>query len=278
MDRNSKIYFTAGRLLVALLFVCMGIDCFVSAGTLNNAVPTFMGAPALWVTLLGIGWLMVGGCFLLNLLPRAAAVVATVSIMLILAMSTYRGFASADAFIPTVLSFAFYFAFMGCAMMIGWPAQRVFRLACPAIEDLFYAGRILMGIFFFTAGWLHFDNIKGDAAMMGNFPGSVFWVVFIGICWFAVSFSFFTNIMARTAGTLASLVLILIILVINFKSFGKADAWSVVYQIVRTLGVMGGCLLVASRGYYGLHVKSWWWPPVKWGWDLPKPESIESVK
>lgn len=278
MDRNSKIYFTTGRLLVALLFICMGIDCFISGDMLQKAVPTFIGAPMLWVTLVGIAWLGIGAGFISNVLPRAATALATLSIMLILAMSTYRGFASADAFIPTVLSFAFYFAFMGCAMMIGAPAARFSRFQYPAMDDLFYAGRVLMGIFFFTVGWLHFDNIKGDAAMMGNFPGSVFWVVFIGLSWFAVAFSFWTNIMARTAGILASLVLLLIIVVIDLKSFGKADGWSVIYQIVRTLGVMGGCLLVASRGYYGLHLKSWWWPPVKWGYDLPTPESFKSDK
>lgn len=267
-----------GRCLAGITFVIQGILFLVYRTELESAVPTFIGAPGFWVIVLGLCWLGTGASFLINFLTRLSGTLISIVIMLVLAMSTYRGFATAETFVPTVLSFAFGFILLGAALMVASRGQWApfgIKADMPVSDDLYYAGRTLCGCFFFTTGWLHFAHISEDAAML-SIPGAVFWVVFVGLCWFAVAFSFWTNIMARTAGLLASLLILIITFTINIKGLAQGGNFETFHQLANNLGAIAACILVGDRGHYWLNVKSWWLPPQKWGFDIGKENLLKS--
>ena len=59
-------------------------------------------------------------------------------------------------------------------------------------------GRIMLGLAYVVYGYLHFAHTAADAAMVPQGVGRpVVWVILIGICWWAVALSFFTNILTR---------------------------------------------------------------------------------
>lgn len=69
-------------------------------------------------------------------------------------------------------------------------------------------GRIMLGLAYVVYGYLHFAHTAADAAMVPQGVGRpVVWVILIGICWWAVALSFFTNILTRLSGVLASVLL-----------------------------------------------------------------------
>lgn len=71
-------------------------------------------------------------------------------------------------------------------------------------------GRIMLGLAYVVYGYLHFAHTAADAAMVPQGVGRpVVWVILIGICWWAVALSFFTNILTRLSGVLASVLLFL---------------------------------------------------------------------
>ena len=68
-------------------------------------------------------------------------------------------------------------------------------------------GRIMLGLAYVVYGYLHFAHTAADAAMVPQGVGRpVVWVILIGICWWAVALSFFTNILTRLSGVLASVL------------------------------------------------------------------------
>lgn len=73
-------------------------------------------------------------------------------------------------------------------------------------------GRIMLGLAYVVYGYLHFAHTAADAAMVPQGVGRpVVWVILIGICWWAVALSFFTNILTRLSGVLASVLLFLVL-------------------------------------------------------------------
>ena len=73
-------------------------------------------------------------------------------------------------------------------------------------------GRIMLGLAYVVYGYLHFAHTAADAAMVPQGVGRpVVWVILIGICWWAVALSFFTNILTRLSGVLASVLLFFVL-------------------------------------------------------------------
>ncbi|MFR5540191.1 MAG: hypothetical protein ACLTID_04495 [Barnesiella sp.] len=70
-------------------------------------------------------------------------------------------------------------------------------------------------------------------------------MIFIGICWWAVALSFFTNILTRLSGFLASVLLILVLFFVVLPDFESVSSW---ISIASIFAVMGGSLLVAMQG------------------------------
>ena len=63
-------------------------------------------------------------------------------------------------------------------------------------------GRIMLGLAYVVYGYLHFAHTAADAAMVPQGVGRpVVWVILIGICWWAVALSFFTNILCTSTGS-----------------------------------------------------------------------------
>ena len=88
-------------------------------------------------------------------------------------------------------------------------------------------GRIMLGLAYVVYGYLHFAHTAADAAMVPQGVGRpVVWVILIGICWWAVALSFFTNILTRLSGVLVS-------------------SW---LSMASVLGLIGGSLQVAAYG------------------------------
>lgn len=116
------------------------------------------------------------------------------------------------------------------------------------MNKLFFLGRIIIGIAFLIYGFMHFANVNADAAIVPHFVGfPVFWVYFIGCCWWAVAFSFFINIETRIAGWLASLLLFVILVSVQLFNFHGMES---MLGVASTLGLIGGCITVAEGGHY----------------------------
>ena len=93
-------------------------------------------------------------------------------------------------------------------------------------------GRIMLGLAYVVYGYLHFAHTAADAAMVPQGVGRpVVWVILIGICWWAVALSFFTNIF----------VLFFAIL----PDFHGVSSW---LSMASVLGLIGGSLQVAAYG------------------------------
>lgn len=113
---------------------------------------------------------------------------------------------------------------------------------------LAFVGRFLIGLAFIFYGYVHFAFAKHDAAIVPHFLGnSLFWVYFIGICWWATALSFFTNILTRYSGWLAALLLVLILVFVQLK--GPIDDVNPI-NIASVIGLMGGCIVVAEESRF----------------------------
>ena len=114
------------------------------------------------------------------------------------------------------------------------------------MKQIISLGRIFIGIAYLIYGYLHFSQIAVDANMVPSGIGpKTFWVIFIGICWWAVALSFFTNILTRLSGFLASVLLILVLFFVVLPDFESVSSW---ISIAPIFAGMGGSLLVAMQG------------------------------
>ena len=87
-------------------------------------------------------------------------------------------------------------------------------------------GRIMLGLAYVVYGYLHFAHTAADAAMVPQGVGRpVVWVILIGICWWAVALSFFTNILTRLSGVLASVLLFLVLFFAILPDFHGVSSW-----------------------------------------------------
>ena len=270
---QSKVYFDIGRIFLGIVFIYKAVELFCNMPSLDPAIPSFMGYPPFWVFCMGVIYGVTGISFIINVLTRSTGIACMLLMMLILGASSYRGFEFGGAFEWTALKFSGYFALMGGCLMVASKGQWWFT-GClahkPENLDYFYAGRVLIAVFFFTAGWLHLDNIHGDAHALAGFPGAIFWTVFSGFCWIAAGASYAMNILTRVA-TLGVVVLVTVItFMINLRGFDHNPAgkeWSQISQVASNLGLIAGCLIICSRGHWWFHESKWWYPPKTWGFD-----------
>ena len=107
-------------------------------------------------------------------------------------------------------------------------------------------GRIMLGLAYVVYGYLHFAHTAADAAMVPQGVGRpVVWVILIGICWWAVALSFFTNILTRLSGVLASVLLFFVLFFAILPDFHGVSSWP---SMASVLGLIGGSLQVAAYG------------------------------
>ena len=107
-------------------------------------------------------------------------------------------------------------------------------------------GRIMLGLAYVVYGYLHFAHTAADAAMVPQGVGRpVVWVILIGICWWAVALSFFTNILTRLSGVLASVLLFFVLFFAFLPDFHGVSSW---LSMASVLGLIGGSLQVAAYG------------------------------
>ena len=249
---NQKtVLSTSGRILLAVMITIMAIHYFEMPDKIDAVIAHDFVMPYYMVILTGLLWFLIASSFFINKGVKLSGSALILMIIVILALSTSRGFESKDTFVPTLLAFAFYISFIGGALMV---MSNDMELRFPIHEDvsdtMFIVGRILAGLFFAVAGFLHMINIKDDAAMLNGMPNAEFWVVFVGICWFATALSFWSNLMSRTSALLASLMILIITFMINIHAFGNGGDVNAIVQLAKNAGLIGVCLLVASRGKY----------------------------
>lgn len=114
------------------------------------------------------------------------------------------------------------------------------------MKNITALGRILVGIAYLFYGYLHFAHSAADAAVVPNSVGApMFWVIFIGICWWATALSFFINILTRVSGILASLLLLLIFCFAILPRFDGVSSW---LSMASIFAMIGGSLQVAAQG------------------------------
>lgn len=106
--------------------------------------------------------------------------------------------------------------------------------------------RILIGLSYGIFGYAHFAYAGDDMGLVPNFVGAaMFWVYFIGTCWWATALSFITNIMTRLSGILASVLLVLILLLVQLKGFHAPGS---LLSLSFTIALIGGSLMVSAYG------------------------------
>ena len=104
----------------------------------------------------------------------------------------------------------------------------------------------MLGLAYVVYGYLHFAHTAADAAMVPQDVGRpVVWVILIGICWWAVALSFFTNILTRLSGVLASVLLFFVLFFAILPDFHGVSSW---LSMASVLGLIGGSLQVAAYG------------------------------
>ena len=253
MERISQkiILSASGRILLAVLFTVQAVYYFVMPNKVDAVIAHDFVMPYYMVIIWGIIWFLIASAFYLNKFIRFSGTVLIFMIVAILAFSTFRGLESKETFVTTLLAFAFYISFIGGTLMVMANDMEVRLSAREEVSDALYiVGRILTGSFFVVAGFLHIINVKYEALMLNGMPHAEFWVIFVGICWFATALSFWSNLMTRTSAMLASIMILIITFMINIHAFGKGDDINAIVQLAKNTGLIGACLLVASRGKY----------------------------
>ena len=107
-------------------------------------------------------------------------------------------------------------------------------------------GRIFLGIAYLIYGYLHFTHTLADTNLIpGNMGYKTFWVILIGICWWATALSFFTDILTKLSGILASILLLLVFFVAVLPHFSGMAS---ILSTASIFGMIGGSLLISSKG------------------------------
>lgn len=111
-------------------------------------------------------------------------------------------------------------------------------------------GRIMLGVAYLIYGYLHFGYKVLEQGMVPDGVGSKpMWVIIVGICWWAVALSFFTNIMTRLSGILASVLLIVIAVTAVLPNFNGIASF---VNMASICAMIGGSLKVAADGSMGM--------------------------
>ena len=114
------------------------------------------------------------------------------------------------------------------------------------MKSLSALGRIFLGIAYLIYGYLHFSHTHADTNLIPeNMGHKTFWVIFVGICWWAAALSFFTNILTKLSGTLAAVLLLLVFFIVVLPHFSGMAS---ILSTASIFGMIGGSLLVSSKG------------------------------
>lgn len=114
--------------------------------------------------------------------------------------------------------------------------------------------RLILGLAYTVYGYVHFAYTRADEALVPHAVGiPAFWVILIGICWWAVALSFFTNILTRLSGLLASSLLLFILFFAVIPHFQGAASW---LSMAAVFALIGGSLQVVVHGQMGYKMKN----------------------
>ncbi len=253
--KGNNWYAIIGRYFLAILFVFECIDYLITPWHYVSGMPEWMGDPIFWLMLVSLFWFATAVSFFLDIWARASGLIIAIVIFCIIAVTTWRGIMGHN-FETALLPIGFLSSFAGGALMV---AARSSYLSGWSINDsfsniIFGIGRVLLAIFFMIAGFMHFMMEDSDINMLGGMPGAKFWVLFVGVCWFATAFSICFNILSRLSSILASVLILLITFMINIHAFGTGDNFDAALHIAENIGLIGALMLAASHGrcsFYG---------------------------
>ena len=119
-------------------------------------------------------------------------------------------------------------------------------------------GRIMLGLAYVVYGYLHFAHTAADAAkstsllLSRSFFNDTATTEIYTLSlhdalpiWWAVALSFFTNILTRLSGVLASVLLFFVLFFAILPDFHGVSSW---LSMASVLGLIGGSLQVAAYG------------------------------
>ena len=254
---NDHIYYQIGKFIIALVFAYKAIEFFTHIPAMYNEVPWYFFTPVFWIVILGVIWAAAAISFFFNIARRLMAIIVATSIIVILVTSTWRGFENPHSIVETILKFGSWFSLMGGALMLGsYGEERYYtpdthEEIFPKNPHMFTFGRFFVGIFFVLAGILHLTNINADAKyVLHDMPGAVPLVIFTGICWIACGIALWFNIVNKLAALGAIILLLIITFMVNLRGFDSMSAWKDITQVFTNLSLIGGCLVLASRGHW----------------------------
>lgn len=256
MNTYEEWFYRLGRLCLGFFFVLKAIQCLFFPNLILDKVPTVLGVPQFWLFIFGIGWSLAAISFICNMYKRIAGVMVA-GMYVILIISSLKGLSDHSTMGMTALTIGTYLALSGGSLIVS--SQAISISADQSQQSTFSKGfynlgRILVGLFFLIAGCMHFLYTDIDVHMMGDFPGARYWVLFIGVCWFAVTVSFWFNLLSRLAAVLASVAIIAICLLITMKSFSHHSIFMPLLSLMQNVAIIGSCLLVGWKGSWKLHL------------------------
>ena len=240
---DTKVYLGIGRYMLALFFFVESAICFLNPIVITDIIPAWIPFPMFWTFLFGIIWLIAAVSFTLNTWTYLTGTLIALFILAIASLDTFNQFSSENS-VSLLLKVTSYIALAGGALMVSTSNNSFTHKS----NGLYIWGRILVGIFFLTAGIMHLTNVDYDATMISTFPMAKALVIFTGICWIATALSYWSNIMSRLSGILASLLIVIITISITLNEFSMQSAWGGIFSIAKNIGLMGCCILVAAYG------------------------------
>ena len=261
-DANN-IYYKIGKFIIVLVFAYKAIEFFAHIPSMYGEVPSYFFTPVFWIVMLAIIWAAAAISFLFNIARRLMAIIVASAVIVILITSTSRGFEHASDTVETILKFGGWFSLMGGALLLGsYGNERYYtpdthEEIFPKNPHMFTLGRFFVGIFFVLAGILHLTNTQADAKyVLHDMPGAVPLVIFTGICWIACGIALWFNIVNKLAALGAIILILIITFTVNLRGIDSMSAWKDITQVFTNLSLIGGCLVLASRGH-------WWFTKPK---------------
>ena len=238
MNKQKNAVYNRERIIKATVLLFKALEFVTLQQYIIGRVPDFVSSPNIYIIFMGVIWAIGAVSFTFNLGTRIWGTIISIMTLVILSTSTFRGLMSEETFVMSVLSIGFYLLIISGAFLVGsegvWCKFGIFSHTSES-KNYYLIGRMIAGLFFFIVGWVHFYNMANDVEIMGGFPHALFWVIFVGFCWFAVSASFWTQLMTKTSALLACVLIVVITLMIKLKSFHPGDIWKPILEIFVTL-------------------------------------------
>lgn len=235
----------AGRTLLAVLFVMEAIYCLMMPASVVLAMPEWIPIPYFWVFLFGFCWFAVGVSFILNAWTRIMGILIASLIFLAIIFNFSQGLSNSQTFVMSFITIGFYLAFAGGALIVASEGNAFNYGNWSGLRNL---GRMLIGFFYFIAGYLHFSYVSKEASIISWMPMAEIWVVFVGICWILVAVSFWSNMMSRPAAVLASVLIIIIACTVSIRELAQSDDFTNIMILAKDVGLIGANLLIIKDG------------------------------